>query len=96
MSVSSVASSAASTASSTTTSSTSSGTTSSSSTLSSTFLTLLMTELENQDPLNPTDATQFTSQLMSLTSVEEQVNTNSLLTTMSTNLSSLLSLQEAK
>ncbi len=41
------------------------------------FLTLLTTQLKNQDPLDPQDASQFTSQIAQLSSVQEQINTNS-------------------
>jgi flagellar basal-body rod modification protein FlgD len=53
-----------------------------------TFLTLLTTQLQNQDPLSPMDSTQFTQQLVEYSQVEQQINTN-------TNLSSLISLQQA-
>jgi flagellar basal-body rod modification protein FlgD len=43
------------------------------------FLQLLVAELKNQDPTNPTDPTQFMSQLASFSSVEQQVRTNSTL-----------------
>lgn len=41
------------------------------------FLTLLTTELTNQDPLNAMDASTFTSQLVSYAGLEQQINTNS-------------------
>jgi flagellar basal-body rod modification protein FlgD len=41
-----------------------------------TFLTLLMTQLKNQDPTSPLDTNQFTSQLVQFASVEQQINTN--------------------
>lgn len=41
------------------------------------FLTLLMTQLKNQDPTSPMDTNQFTSQLVQFSSVEQQINTNS-------------------
>ncbi len=41
-----------------------------------TFLTLLTTQLQHQDPLNPTDTSQFTQQLVSFSEVEQQINTN--------------------
>lgn len=41
------------------------------------FLTLFVTQLQNQDPLNPMDGTQFISQLAQLTQVEQAYNTNS-------------------
>jgi flagellar basal-body rod modification protein FlgD len=40
------------------------------------FLTLLTTQLKNQDPLAPMDSTQFTQQLVAFTGVEQQINTN--------------------
>jgi flagellar basal-body rod modification protein FlgD len=44
-----------------------------------TFLTLLTTQLKNQDPTAPMDSTQFTQQLVQMTGVEQQLNTNDLL-----------------
>jgi len=44
------------------------------------FLKLLMTQLKNQDPSNPLDTTQFTTQLVQFASVEQQINANSNLT----------------
>ena len=41
------------------------------------FLELLVAQLKNQDPTNPSDPTAFVSQLASFSSVEQQVNTNS-------------------
>lgn len=52
------------------------------------FLQLLTIQLQNQDPLAPMDATQFTNQLVAFTSVEQQINTNQ-------KLDSLVSLQLA-
>jgi flagellar basal-body rod modification protein FlgD len=46
------------------------------------FLKLLMTQLQNQDPTSPLDTNQFTSQLVEFSSVEQQINTNSSLTTL--------------
>lgn len=42
------------------------------------FLQLLITQLQNQDPTNPADPTQFVSQLASFSSLEQmtQLNTN--------------------
>src|SRR6266852_7931029 len=51
-----------------------------------TFLTLLTTQLQNQDPLSPLDTNQFTQQLVSFSEVEQQINTN-------TNLQSLIAMQ---
>ncbi|MFO1209785.1 MAG: flagellar hook capping FlgD N-terminal domain-containing protein [Amaricoccus sp.] len=41
-----------------------------------TFLTLLTTQMKNQDPLKPMDSTEFVSQLASFSAVEQQVKTN--------------------
>ena len=45
-----------------------------------TFLQMLTTQLENQDPLNPVEATDFAVQLATFANVEQQVLTNELLT----------------
>ena len=42
----------------------------------STFLTLLTSQLQNQDPLSPMDSTQFTQQLVQFSQVEQQIKTN--------------------
>ncbi|UTW54531.1 flagellar hook assembly protein FlgD [Kordiimonas sp. SCSIO 12610] len=42
----------------------------------STFLTLLTTQLQNQDPLDPTDTNEFTNQIVNFTGVEQQIRTN--------------------
>src|SRR6185369_3214839 len=42
----------------------------------SNFLTLLTTQLKNQDPLSPMDTTQFTQQLVEFSGVEQQINGN--------------------
>lgn len=41
-----------------------------------TFLKLLTTQLQYQDPLNPTDASEFTNQLVQYSSVEQAIQTN--------------------
>jgi flagellar basal-body rod modification protein FlgD len=41
-----------------------------------TFLTLLTTQLQYQDPLNPMDSNEFTQQLVQFSSVEQQIQTN--------------------
>jgi flagellar basal-body rod modification protein FlgD len=51
-----------------------------------TFLTLLTTQLKNQDPTSPMDTNQFTQQLVQFSAVEQQINTNN-------NLKTLISLQ---
>lgn len=50
------------------------------------FLTLLTTQLQNQDPLSPLDSNEFTNQLVQFSQVEQGINTN-------TKLDDLLSLQ---
>jgi len=59
------------------------------------FLTLLTTQLQNQDPLDPLDTNQFTQQLVEFSGVEQQINTNQKLDSLvslgsSNNLSSSL------
>jgi flagellar basal-body rod modification protein FlgD len=50
----------------------------------STFLTLLTTQLKNQDPTSPMDSNTFTQQLVMYSQVEQQIDTN-------TNLKTLIS-----
>ena len=47
-----------------------------------TFLTLLTTQLQNQNPLDPLDTNQFTQQLVQFAGVEQQLKTNDQLTTL--------------
>ena len=54
-----------------------------------TFLTLLTTQLQNQDPLSPMDSNQFTQQLVQFSQVEQQINSNK-------NLESLISLTKSQ
>jgi len=51
------------------------------------FLTLLTTQLQNQNPLDPLDTNQFTAQLVQFASVEQQMQMN-------TSLSSLITLEQ--
>ena len=53
-----------------------------------TFLTLLTTQLKNQDPLSPLDTNQFTQQLVSFSQVEQAIDTNK-------NLQALIGLQNS-
>ena len=53
-----------------------------------TFLTLLTTQLQNQNPLEPLDTNQFTQQLVQFSEVEQAIQSNA-------NLESLLQLQAA-
>lgn len=41
-----------------------------------TFLKLLTTQMQNQDPLQPMDSTEFVAQLASFSAVEQQIRTN--------------------
>jgi len=52
-----------------------------------TFLTLLTTQLQNQNPLDPLDTNQFTQQLVQFAGVEQQLKTND-------ELSQLVTLQQ--
>ncbi|WP_417483407.1 flagellar hook assembly protein FlgD [Maricaulis sp.] len=52
------------------------------------FLSLLTSQMKNQDPLDPLDSTQFVDQLVSFSGVEQQIAQNQ-------NLESLLILQSA-
>ena len=51
------------------------------------FLTLLTTQLQNQDPTSPMDSNQFTQELVQFTGVQQSVATN-------TNLTQLIGLQQ--
>ena len=46
------------------------------------FLKLLTTQLQNQDPSSPMDTNSFTSELVEMSSVEQQITTNSSLTSL--------------
>ena len=47
-----------------------------------TFLTLLTTQLQNQNPLSPLDTNQFTAQLVQFAGVEQQLKQNEQLTSL--------------
>ena len=47
-----------------------------------TFLKMLTTQMENQDPLNPVESSDFAVQLATFSGVEQQVRTNELLTSL--------------
>jgi flagellar basal-body rod modification protein FlgD len=51
-----------------------------------TFLVMLTTQMQNQDPLNPIDSTDFATQLATFSGVEQQVQTNALLESLSDRL----------
>jgi len=46
------------------------------------FLSLLMTQLQNQDPSSPMDSNTFTTELVQFSGVEQQISTNSDLTSL--------------
>lgn len=52
------------------------------------FLTLLTSQLKNQDPLSPMDSSEFTNQLVQFAQVEQQIGMND-------NLTSLIGLSQA-
>lgn len=54
-----------------------------------TFIKMLTVQMENQDPLNPVDATDFAVQLAQFSTVEQQVLTNSLLTNLGAQIGAL-------
>jgi flagellar basal-body rod modification protein FlgD len=47
-----------------------------------TFLKLLVSQLKNQDPLNPADSTQFVGQLAQFSSLEQLIKINQNTTTL--------------
>ncbi|WP_374763426.1 flagellar hook assembly protein FlgD [Yunchengibacter salinarum] len=51
------------------------------------FLTLLTTQLQNQDPLEPMKSKEFTQQLVQFSGVEQQIQTNQNLETIAKSLS---------
>src|SRR5690242_18584895 len=53
-----------------------------------TFLTLLTTQLQHQNPLDPLDTNQFTAQLVQFAGVEQQMKMN-------TQLGSLISIEQS-
>ncbi|MGH1576812.1 flagellar hook capping FlgD N-terminal domain-containing protein [Planktotalea sp.] len=52
-----------------------------------TFLKMLTVQMENQDPLNPVDSADYAVQLATFSSVEQQVLTNDLLTSLTASMS---------
>lgn len=57
------------------------------------FLNLLVTQLQNQDPLKPMDSTEFTAQLAQFTSLEQLSNINTNLETLRREQASVRDLQ---
>lgn len=56
------------------------------------FLNLLVSELQNQDPLNATSTTDFINQLTSYANFTEQQSTNASMTSLANSFSSLVTL----
>jgi len=54
------------------------------------FMRLMIAQLQNQDPLNPTDGTQFVGQLAQFQQLEQSVNSGQDLTAMRQDLDQLL------
>lgn len=54
-----------------------------------TFLKMLTVQMENQDPLNPMESSDFAVQLATFSGVEQQVKTNDLLNAMSRQLGAM-------
>jgi flagellar basal-body rod modification protein FlgD len=52
----------------------------------STFLNLLVAQIKNQDPLNPTDSIQFVGQLVQFSQLEQLLSINQGVTTLASDL----------
>jgi flagellar basal-body rod modification protein FlgD len=76
-------------------SSSSSTSATSASSLQNEFLTLLTTQLKNQDPTNPLDSAQLTSQLAQISTVDGIQQLNATLQTLLSNMGSSQSMQAA-
>ncbi|WP_423066913.1 flagellar hook capping FlgD N-terminal domain-containing protein [Devosia sp. CN2-171] len=55
------------------------------------FLSLLVEQLQNQDPLNPTDTSEIMSQMVSFASYQQQAESNTALSEISSTLNSIAS-----
>lgn len=73
----------------------SSGTASSTKAMSDQFLKLLITQIQNQDPLNPTDNAQFTSQLAQINTVSGLEKVNESIASMSSQFLQMQAMQSA-
>src|SRR5438309_7529963 len=80
------------TAASTSTTASTSSSSSATSISSTDFLNLLVSELQNQDPLNATSTTDFINQLTSYANFSEQQSINSSMTSLASSFSSLVTL----
>jgi flagellar basal-body rod modification protein FlgD len=54
------------------------------------FMQLLVAQLRNQDPLNPSDGTQFIAQLAQFEQLEQSINTGQDIASMRQDVSNLL------
>jgi flagellar basal-body rod modification protein FlgD len=54
------------------------------------FLSLLTTQLQNQNPLDPTDPNQFTQEMVQYGALSQQIDTNAKLDSLGTTMSSIL------
>ncbi|QND74190.1 flagellar hook assembly protein FlgD [Tardiphaga robiniae] len=79
----------------TTTASTASSSSVTSAITSQQFLNLLVTELQNQNPLDPTNSTDFINQLTSYANFDQQQTLNSNMSTLVSSLNSLLTLNSS-
>jgi flagellar basal-body rod modification protein FlgD len=70
--------------------STSSTTSSSTSVDKNMFLQLLVAQLQNQDPLNPADGTQFIGELAQFQQLEQSINTGEDITALRTDVESIM------
>lgn len=86
---------AATTATTTTTAATTTSSSSSSGITSSQFLSLLVNELQNQNPLDPTNSTDFINQLTSYANFDQQQTLNANMNTLVSSLNSLLTLNSS-
>jgi flagellar basal-body rod modification protein FlgD len=59
------------------------------------FLQLLVAQLRNQDPLNPTDGTQFVAQLAQFQQLEQSVNSGQDISAMRADLDQLIAQSSA-
>jgi flagellar basal-body rod modification protein FlgD len=86
---------AATTSTTTTTASTASSSSVTSAITSQQFLNLLVSELQNQNPLDPTNSTDFINQLTSYANFDQQQTLNSNMGTLVSSLNSLLTLNSS-
>jgi flagellar basal-body rod modification protein FlgD len=86
---------AATTSTTTTTASTAASSSVTSAITSQQFLNLLVTELQNQNPLDPTNSTDFINQLTSYANFDQQQTLNSNMGTLVSSLNSLLTLNSS-